>query len=42
MKRCLVECGVRQASEEGALAMSVSEPGKNVNLRIESIVRPLK
>lgn len=41
MKRCLIECGVRQASEEGALAMNVSDPGKNVNLRIESISRSM-
>lgn len=41
MKRCLIECGVRQASEEGALAMNVSDPGKNVNLRIDSISRSM-
>jgi hypothetical protein len=41
VKRCLIECGVRQASEEGALAMNVSDPGKNVNLRIDSISRSM-
>lgn len=41
MKRCLIECGVRQASEDGALAMNVSDPGKNVNLRIDSISRSM-
>jgi hypothetical protein len=41
VKRCLIECGVPQASEEDALAMNVSEPGKNVNLRIESISRSM-
>lgn len=39
MKRCLIECGVAQASEADALAMNVSQPGKNVNLRIDYISR---
>lgn len=41
MKRCLIECGVPQASEADALAMNVSEPGKNVNLRIDYISRSM-
>ena len=41
MKRCLIECGVPRASEADALAMNVSEPGKNVNLRIDYISRPM-
>jgi len=41
VKRCLIECGVPRASEEGALAMNVGEPGKNVNLRIDYISRSM-
>jgi len=41
VKRCLIECGVPQALEADALAMNVSEPGKNVNLRIDDISRSM-
>jgi len=41
VKRCLIECGVSQAFEADALAMNVSEPGKNVNLRIDYISRAM-
>jgi hypothetical protein len=39
VKRCLIECGVAKSAD--AIAMSVSDPGKNVNLRIDYISRPM-
>ena len=41
MKQHLIECGVDAPSLEGAIAMNVHGPSKNVNLRIDYISRTM-
>ena len=41
MKQHMIECGVNAPSSEGAIAMNVHGPSKNVNLRIDYISRTM-
>ena len=41
MKQHIIECGVDAPSSEGAIAMNVHGPSKNVNLRIDYISRTM-
>lgn len=41
MKQHVIECGVDAPSSEGAIAMNVHGPSKNVNLRIDYISRTM-